>query len=217
MTPPSRRRRSLLTAAWQGSALMAAFALVGLLVVTGAPATAGLSLRANTYNQMTGVGSTASAITVSWKNGLLNSSNQPITGSTRNDGGPELNPNSDRAAGSGSLSFMDSEFSDLSVTVSQTQNITHQGVTVSWTGAQPSSRAPSFDFMQMMECYGDDASGPSPEGCEYGSPGMLGSPPNQQVTPLVQCATTVATGDSGWRLAALIIVSANSRIGANSP
>ena len=78
---------------------------------------------------------------------------------------------------------MDSEFSSLSVTVSQTQNLTHQGVTVSWTGAQPSNRAPSFDFMQMMECYGDDASGPSPEGCEYGSPGMLGTQiPNQQVT-----------------------------------
>ena len=69
------------------------------------------------------------------------------------------------------------------MTVSQTQNITHQGITVSWTGAQPSNRAPSFDFMQMMECYGDNASGPSPEGCEYGSPGMLGTQiPNQQVT-----------------------------------
>ena len=27
----------------------------------------------------------------------------------------------------------------------------------------------------MMECYGDSASGPSPEGCEYGSDGMLGT------------------------------------------
>jgi hypothetical protein len=177
MTSPWHRR--LLAAAWRGSALTAAFALIGLLVLTGAPATPGLALRANSYNQMTGVGSTASAITVGWKSGLLNSSNQPITASSST----ELNPNSDRAAGTGSLSFMDSEFSSLSVTVSQTQNLTHQGVTVSWTGAQPSNRAPSFDFMQMMECYGDDASGPSPEGCEYGSPGMLGTQiPNQQVT-----------------------------------
>jgi hypothetical protein len=182
----SWRRRRLLAAAWRGSALTAAFALIGLLVVTGAPATPGLALRANSYNQMTGVGSTASAITVNWKSGLLNSSNQPITGSSSTngtDGGAELNPNSDRAAGTGSLSFMDSEFSNLSVTVRQTQNLTHQGITVSWTGAQPSNRAPSFDFMQMMECYGDNASGPSPEGCEYGSPGMLGTQiPNQQVT-----------------------------------
>ena len=89
MTTPWRRR--LLAAAWRGSALTAAFALIGLLVVTGAPATPGLALRANSYNQMTGVGSTASAITVNWKSGLLNSSNQPITG------GAELNSNADRA------------------------------------------------------------------------------------------------------------------------
>jgi hypothetical protein len=184
MTPLSRRtRRSLLGAAWWGSALTGAFALMGLLVITGAPGTPGLVLRANAYNQMTGIGSTASAITVNWTSGLLNSSNQPITGPGNSDGGPELNPNSDRAAGTGSLSFMDSEFADLQVTVSQTENITHQGITVSWKGAQPSNRAPSYDFMQMMECYGDSASGPSPEGCEYGSPGMLGTQiPNQQVT-----------------------------------
>jgi hypothetical protein len=186
MTMPSRRsRRSLLTAAWRGSALLAAFALIGLLAIIAAPANPGLALRANTYNQMTGVGLTSSALTVSWKNGLLNSSNKPITDSSSpgTDGGPELNPDSDRAAGTGSLSFMDSDFDNLSVTVSQTQNIAHQGITVSWTGAQPSNRSPSLDFMQMMECYGDNASGPSPEGCEYGSPGMLGTQiPNQQVT-----------------------------------
>jgi len=183
MTPPSRRRRNLLTAAWRGSALTAAFALIGLLVITGAPAAPGLALRANAYNQMTGVGSTASAITVNWTSGLLNSSNRPITGSSSSDGGPELNSNADRAAGTGSLFFMDSELANLQVTVSQTEDLTHQGVTVSWKGAPSSNRAPSFDFMQMMECYGDNASGPSPEGCEYGSPGMLGTQiPNQQVT-----------------------------------
>ena len=180
-------RRRLLAAVWRGSALTAAFALIGLLVITGAPATPGLALRANTYNQMTGVGSTASAVTVNWTSGLLNSSNKPIAGSTAtDDGGLELNSNADRAAGTGSLSFMDSEFAGLQVTVSQTEDLTHQGITVSWKGAQASSRAPSFDFMQMMECYGDSSSGPSPEGCEYGSPGMLGTQiPNQQVTTRV--------------------------------
>jgi hypothetical protein len=176
MTARSRRsRRSLLSAAWWGSALTAAFAILGLVVITGAPGAPGLALRANTYNQMTGVGSTASAITVKWTSGLLDSANQPITGSTKTDGGPELNSNSDRAAGGGSLSFMDTEFANLQVTVSQTENVTHQGITVSWTGAPASNRSPSIDFMQMMECYGDSASGPSPEGCEYGSPGMLGN------------------------------------------
>jgi hypothetical protein len=179
-----RARLSLLTAAWRGSALAAAFALIGLLVVSGPTGAPALALSANTYNQMTGIGSTASAVTVKWTNGLLNSSNKPITGtSTPDDGGTELNPNADRAAATGPLSFMDSEFANLSVTVSQTENITHQGITVTWSGAEPSNRAPSFDFMQMMECYGDASSGPSPEGCEYGSPGMLGTQiPNQQVT-----------------------------------
>jgi len=186
MTAPSRRR--LLAAGWRGSALTAVFALIGLVVIAGGPGTGtpGLALRANTYNQMTGIGSTASAVTVKWTSGLLDSANQPITSSSSadgTDGGAELNPNSDRAAGTGSLSFMDSEFANLSVTVSQTEDITHQGVTVNWSGAQPSNRAPSSDFMQMMECYGDSSSGPSPEDCEYGSPGMLGTQiPNQQVT-----------------------------------
>ena len=61
------------------------------------------------------------------------------------------------------------------MTVSQTQDITHQGITVSWTGvALPRCNGPNENFLQMMECYGDSASGPSPEDCEYGSPQMLG-------------------------------------------
>jgi hypothetical protein len=179
-----RRRRTLLTAAWWGSALMAAIALIGLMVITGAPRTSGLALRASTgtYNQMTGIGTTASAVTVPWTSGLLDSSNQPLTSATPGtDGGAELNPNSDRAAGTGPLSFMDSDFANLSVTVSQTENITEQGITVSWSGAQPSVGGPNYDFMQIMECYGDSASGPSPEGCEYGSPGMLDPSANTEI------------------------------------
>ncbi len=115
-----------------GGALTAALALIGLLVVGGVPGGGGLALRAgiDTYNQMTGIGSTASAVTVNWTSGLLDSSNQPITGSTSStgtDGGPELNPNADRAAGSGPLSFMDSDFAKLSVTVSQTENLDRAG------------------------------------------------------------------------------------------
>ena len=170
-----RGRRSRLTAVTWGSALTSALALIGLLVIGGVPGSGGLTLRAapsDSYNQMTGIGSTASAVTVNWTNGLLDSTNQPITGSS----GTELNQNADRAAGSGSLSFMDADFAKLSVTVSQTQNITQQGITVSWAGAPASTSGnPYGDFMQMMECYGDSASGPSPEGCEYGSPGMLGT------------------------------------------
>jgi hypothetical protein len=157
---------------------MAAFALAGLVVISVAPGSAHLALRADDYNQITGVGATSSAVTVKWTDGLLNSTNQPITGSSSTDGGSELDPNSDRAAGTGSLSFMDSEFKSLQVTVSQTENIGQQGITVSWTGAEPPpSASPQFNFLQMMECYGDSDSGPSPEGCEFGSAGMLGGNP----------------------------------------
>jgi hypothetical protein len=180
MTAPRRRgRRSLLTAGWWGSALTAALALIGLVVIGGAPGSGGLALRADVYNQMTGIGSTASAVTVNWTSGLLDSTNQPITSTTTStDGGPELNPNSDRAAGTGPLFFYDSEFASLQVTVSQTENIGQQGLTVSWTGAQkPPVSGPQLDFLQMMECYGDSDSGPSPEGCEFGSSGMIGGNP----------------------------------------
>ena len=176
MTPRRRRAlRGLLKATWWGSALTTAFALIGLLVITGVPGAPRLALRADTYNQMTGVGPTASSVTVNWTNGLLNSSNQPVTGTTTpDDGGTELNPNADRASGSGSpLSFMDGDFKNLQITVSQTENIGQQGVTVSWTGANPTGDTDSqhLNFMQMMECYGDSASGPSPEDCLFGSDG----------------------------------------------
>src|ERR1700742_4669625 len=108
MTTTWRRHRQMLTAAWWGSALTAVFALIGLIIITGAPINAGLSLRADDYNQMTGVGSTSSAVTVNWTGGLLNAENQPITGSSSTDGGPELSPDSDRRAArpTSPLSFM---------------------------------------------------------------------------------------------------------------
>lgn len=59
-------------------------------------------------------------------------------------------------------------FADLEVTVSQTANLTNQGVTVSWTGARPTSLGEfATDYLQLMQCWGD-ASGPSPEQCQFG-------------------------------------------------
>ena len=73
---------------------------------------------------------------------------------------------------------MYSDFKNLQVTVSQTQNITAAGHHRQLDRAPYlRSAPPNVDFMQMMECYGDSASGPSPEGCEYGSRGMLGGEP----------------------------------------
>jgi hypothetical protein len=160
---------------WTG-ALTAALAL-GALVTLGSPGTARAASSADNYNQMTGFGTTASAVTVPWTSGLRNAQNQPIT-----TAGNELSPNSDRQAYAASpasatspLSFMYNDFKNLSVTVSQTQDITHQGISVSWTGGvqTPNPYRTQGDFLQMMECYGDSSNGPSPEDCEYGSPQML--------------------------------------------
>jgi hypothetical protein len=149
-----------------------AVAALATLVVIGPPGPASPARAAtNSYNQITGVGTTDSAVTVQWKQGLLNSSNQPITGA---DPG-ELAPNSDRTNDVGPLNFMYPDFSGLSVTVSQTQDITQQGITVTWTGGKPTFGVGSndvFDFLQLMECYGDADTGPDPEDCEYGSQGL---------------------------------------------
>ncbi len=73
-------------------------------------------------------------------------------------------------------------YDKLQVTVNQTQNLTNQDISISWTGApQTSSLEPgvTFDgnYLQMFECWGDpetvfpaDASdpGPPPSQCEFG-------------------------------------------------
>ncbi|MEY2674086.1 MAG: hypothetical protein RLZZ514_651 [Actinomycetota bacterium] len=62
------------------------------------------------------------------------------------------------------------EFKDFRVSVSQTQNLTNQGVTVSWSGlgrTRPGEFA--SNFVQIMQCWGDE-SGPKPEQCQWGAP-----------------------------------------------
>lgn len=174
-----RARRPLAAMRWGGAAT-AAVALAALAAI-GPPGAARAASGGDSYNQMTGIGTTASAITVDWTHGLLNAQNQPIA-----TAGGELSPDSDReayaanpASAASPLSFMYADFKNLVVTVSQTANITHQGVTVRWKGMQPTAggSSPQTDFLQLMECYGDSGTGPSPEGCEYGSSGILGQNP----------------------------------------
>ena len=62
-------------------------------------------------------------------------------------------------------------FSRLEVTVSQTRNLSHQSVTVDWKGGRPTSAGQfSYDYLQIMQCWGDDASGPTPDQCQWGAP-----------------------------------------------
>jgi hypothetical protein len=181
MAVTRRDSRALAILRWGGT-LLAAGALVALGVITP-PGTARASNPTaadgggSGYDQLTGIGSTSSAVTVNWPTGLLNASNTPITSNTNG----ELNPNSDRGPSGGSdLSFMNSDFENLSVTVSQTQDVGHGGVTVSWNW-ENSQKQPQGTirgsgiqayFLQMMECYGDASTGPSPEDCEFGAPGL---------------------------------------------
>ncbi len=164
---PARFRRLPSWPQWGGT-LVAVAASLAALSLPG-PARADTSTG---YDQMTGIGPTASAISVSWTQGLLDSSNQPITSATPIDGS-----NSDRSSSTpqSKLSFMYSDFKNLQVKVSQTQNIGHQGITVSWTGGLETTQLGSLqaNFLQMMECWGDATTGPTPDQCEYGSLGLL--------------------------------------------
>lgn len=62
------------------------------------------------------------------------------------------------------------EFQNLEVTVSQTQNLTSQGVVVDWSGMNPSVPGEfSRNYMQIMQCWGT-ATNALPEGCQWGTP-----------------------------------------------
>ncbi|HEX6453609.1 MAG TPA: hypothetical protein VF060_29605 [Trebonia sp.] len=217
MTAPTVRsnHRTLLGRLRLVGAVVAAFALAALAAL--GPTGHAQAASGSGFNQMTGIGPTVSAVTVKWTQGLLNDQNQPITAS-----GSELSPNTDRqafAAGQATtspLSFMYPEFKNLQVTVSQTQDISHQGITVKWTGGVQTNKtvSPQSDFLQMMECYGDSSTGPNPQDCEYGSQGMLASgaenpaignrfgflcaPPGKVVPPSAPNGVAGLAGDPGF-------------------
>jgi hypothetical protein len=65
----------------------------------------------------------------------------------------------------------DAAFPDVRVTVAKTKNLRNEGVQVSWSGAKQSEPPGGFrrNFMQIMQCWGDDPSGPTPEQCQFGT------------------------------------------------
>ncbi len=175
---PARRSRPLSRRFQWGGALTAALAALALFTLPPGAARADGS----TYDPVSGGGTTPSAVTVPWTQGLLDANNTPLT--TTNG---ELSPNSDRSSPTPAspLSFMYDDFKNLSVTVSQTQGITHQGITVHWSGFTASpvdGGTPQAYYLQMMECYGDATSGPTPEQCEYGSSGINSSQTDQGIS-----------------------------------
>lgn len=80
-----------------------------------------------------------------------------------------------------------SPFAGMTITVSQTHNLSNQAVSVHWTGATPTNADLNptglFDdnYLQMFECWGPpDPStpqnpGPGPDGCEFGANELNGA------------------------------------------
>ena len=63
------------------------------------------------------------------------------------------------------------EFARLEVTVSKTKGLINETVTVSWKGGTPTTpiQRPRRDFLQLMQCWGDPATGPTPDRCQFGA------------------------------------------------
>ncbi len=60
---------------------------------------------------------------------------------------------------------------DLEITVSQTQELTSQGIEISWSNGTPTSLGEfATDYLQIMQCWGDDPAGPLPTQCQWGAP-----------------------------------------------
>lgn len=64
-------------------------------------------------------------------------------------------------------------FAAVQVTVCQTTQLVNQVVTVQWSGGEPTvpvNNAGRFQrhFLQIMQCWGDDSTGPRPEQCQWG-------------------------------------------------
>lgn len=104
----------------------------------------GVTTTSGTTGQVAGVASTSSSqVVVHWKDG------RTLDPSDKNQ----------------------SQFTNLQVTVSQTKDLTDQGLLVSWVGGKPTagSGAPA-DYLQVMQCWASPGSGPTPQQCQWGTP-----------------------------------------------
>jgi hypothetical protein len=74
------------------------------------------------------------------------------------------------------------DFNNLKVTVSQTKNLINQTVTVSWTGGAPTTPVGQFsrNFLQIMQCWGDNSTGPDRTQCQFGGSNTLSAGTNVQ-------------------------------------
>ncbi|MGH3698331.1 MAG: hypothetical protein ACRDQY_02440 [Pseudonocardiaceae bacterium] len=62
------------------------------------------------------------------------------------------------------------DFATLQVTVSQTKDLINQVVTVAWKGGVPTKGLFATNFLQIMQCWGDDqTNGPDRTQCQFGA------------------------------------------------
>lgn len=78
------------------------------------------------------------------------------------------------ASGSGSAVTVSGSgaFAGLKVTVSQTRNLIDQVIDITWTGGAPTFQGGQVfgvNYLQIMECWGDNPSGPDRTQCEFGA------------------------------------------------
>jgi hypothetical protein len=101
----------------------------------------------------------------------------PKTGGSKT-GGPKTGTSASADAGGPTTLGGTGAFSSLQVTVSQTQDLINQNVSISWTGGSPTVPAEGTfdtDYLQIMQCWGDEATGPDPSQCEFGAGSATGS------------------------------------------
>ncbi|MFD7441914.1 hypothetical protein [Streptomyces sp. NPDC059909] len=76
------------------------------------------------------------------------------------------------AAGEGSAVTVSGQgpYADLKVTVGQTRNLVNQAVRITWQGGAPTVSDTTYaaNYLQIMQCWGDKATGPDPEQCQFG-------------------------------------------------
>ena len=100
-------------------------------------------------------------------------------------------------------------FADLRVSVNQTEKLSNQAVSITWTGGVPTVQGPgrfAANFLQIFQCWGDDDGavpenpGPPPEQCVQGAVGGNYNGPPAGVYPNVLATTRVIfrTGWSGY-------------------
>lgn len=69
------------------------------------------------------------------------------------------------------VAALDPRFAGLNVTVSQTEDLVNQGIRISWTGGTATSPGEyATDYLSIMQCWGDDPAGPTPQQCQFGTP-----------------------------------------------